>query len=97
MLEIEIKEPRLTLGVNVSNGNHQGPLAITPSDSIAADELRKQLDRSSGPFGHGLNTRFIAPIDLHYALEQLGYEFEVTIGSEIVESYDPEIPEGAVT
>jgi hypothetical protein len=97
MLEIEIKEPRLTLGVNVSNGNHQDSLAITPSDSIAADELRKQLDRSSGPFGHGLNTRFIAPIDLHYALGQLGYDFEVTIGAEMIESYDPEIPEDAVT
>jgi hypothetical protein len=55
------------------------------------------LDNASGPFGHGLNTRFICPIDLHYALGQLGYEFEVTEGAELVESYDPEIPEGAVT
>jgi hypothetical protein len=94
---VEIKLGNLTLMLRSKTGNEQSFLAIVPHDGLESETLRDKLDKASGPFGHGLNTRFICPIDLHYALGQLGYEFEVTEGAELVESYDPEIPEDAVT
>jgi hypothetical protein len=99
MLEIKIRSSglTLTLDLNSSNGNEQGSLVITPSDLLETEELRAKLNQSKGAFGHSLDTQALTPIDLVYALGMLGYAFDVTIGSEMVESYDPGIPEDAVT
>jgi hypothetical protein len=99
MFQIEIKSRGevTELFLNSSNGNEQSVLAIEPTSGFLSELIQQQLSNASGAFGHGLTIQSITPIDLHYALVELGYEFNILEGMKLVESYNPEIPDGAVT
>lgn len=54
------------------------------------------LSRATGAFGHIFFPENTTPIDLHYALHSTFKGKIETLGHD-VGTYDPEIPEGAVT
>lgn len=65
---------------------------------MAVSILNRNLEGASGAFGHILDD-FTTPIDLHYAVFSRLQQFspQAIEGAELVEVYDPGIPEGAVT
>lgn len=80
--------------LRVENGNTSYPVIFEGPLSLLVE---RYLNDAYGPFGHTINLSRANPIDLHYALSQSPFDFEVLEGAELVEVYDPEIPEGAVT
>lgn len=61
-----------------------------------SDLAKIMLDGESGAFGHIFFPDSSTPIDLDYVLKSKFKDNVEVLGKE-VESYDPEIPEGAVT
>ena len=62
-------------------------------------ELKRELSRQSGAFGHAIILDSVTPIDLDAALRKIGlYGIEIIEGQELLaDGYDPKIPEGAIT
>lgn len=56
-----------------------------------------QLEGKSDAFGHSFSSKSATPIDLDFALKQTFGKDKVEVLGEKITSYDPEIPEGAVT
>lgn len=56
-----------------------------------------KLSSTYGAFGHGFNAKGDTPIDLDCALISTFGNDNIEVLGEIIESYDPEIPEGAMT
>lgn len=69
-------------------------------EEFVVEDFRKKLRYAHGAFGHLIGTS-ASPIDLHAALmqEPLKSELrpELLEGAELVERYDPGIPDGAKT
>jgi hypothetical protein len=80
----------------VANGNESAK-QNWEGDSVKS--FRFMLQNAYGAFGHTLGTEFATPIDLHYAVfsNLADFDPQVVEGAELVETYDPGIPEGAVT
>lgn len=97
MLKLKITKGKKTaeLSMYVADGNEK---AVAVVDGDLDWELRQYLNNEAfGAFGHTINTRSTTAIDIHYALSQSQYEFEVLEGAELVEKYDPGIPPDAKT
>jgi hypothetical protein len=79
--------------------NEPAPLIINDgvSDSPLQQFIRRSLDGAYGAFGHPIDLLNVTPIDLHCALKRLDLVCEIVRGSEMVEEYDPGIPEGSIT
>ena len=100
MLELAINRNSQSIRawVAVDNGNQAAALILEDRHAEElAQIIRRDLDGTTGAFGHLIDLQSVTPIDLHCVLSRLGYQFEVVRGSEMVEEYDPEIPEGAMT
>ena len=62
-------------------------------------EFQEWLSSQSGAYGHLIKSA-TSPVDLHYALlSPSAQQFapELIEGAELVQSYDPELPPGAIT
>ena len=84
--------------LSVANGNESAPQEWNGDEDIVK-AYRFLLRDAYGAFGHKLGTEFATPIDLHYAIftNLADFDPQVVEGAELVETYDPGIPEGAVT
>ena len=63
----------------------------------ASVDLKFALKGAYGPFGHLFNVEETSAIDLHYALSTLNGWTVESAGTHEVTTYDPDIPEGAMT
>jgi len=94
------------LTLEAESGNDRNPVQLRPAstpasagDEITVQEIELQFFRKHGPFGHIFTPEMTSPYDLDHVLKQLPPKFTVEIleGAELVQSYDPDIPEGAIT
>lgn len=97
MFKIQFSD-ETTVSLSVTDGNESGK-QNWEGDEFAVKGYRFMLQDAYGAFGHTLGTEFATPIDLHYAVFTKLAEFDpqVVEGADLVETYDPGIPEGAVT
>ena len=90
-----IKPYFLTVSINAEDSNTAAPITYEGSGASVL-VVKDMLDGASGAFGHLFDPESSTPTDLDYALFS-------TFGESNVErlgptpSYDPGIPEGAVT
>lgn len=56
-----------------------------------------RLSGASGAFGHSFYPLSSTPIDLDFVLKQTFGKEDIEVLGEVIISYDPEIPEGALT
>ncbi|MEH1789643.1 MAG: hypothetical protein V7L23_29835 [Nostoc sp.] len=84
--------------LNVTSGNEKSKIIYEGDlDSIAV--IRNFLETSYGAFGHIIGDA-TTPIDLHYAFSsKQAQQFQPKLleGEDLVKSYNPEIPDNAVT
>jgi hypothetical protein len=97
MFKIQFND-ETTVSLFVTDGNESNE-QVWEGDEFAVQNYRFLLQNAYGAFGHSFDTEFTTPIDLHYAVMSNLADFnpQVVEGAELVESYDPGIPEGAVT
>lgn len=97
MFKIQFKSGA-SVSLYVSNGNEPGQ-QNWEGDEFIVKSYRFLLRDAYGAFGHSFDPEFATPIDLHYAVFTNLADFnpQVVEGAELVETYDPGIPDGAVT
>lgn len=81
------------------NSPHETAEIIYSGDNFLTAHIKEILSLSIGAFGHSIGSSTTA-IDLNAALKSdrfKEYKVELIEGGELVKSYDPGIPEGAVT
>lgn len=76
--------------------NYDGPLEYEGKD-FDVKLVKLQLSRGIGAFGHTFSANSSDPIDLDFVLKQTFGQENIEVLGEEVTSYDPGIPEGAVT
>ena len=88
----------VTVSLFASDGNESAPQEWDGDEDIVK-AYRFLLRDAYGAFGHSFDPEFANPIDLHYAVFTNLADFnpQVVEGAELVETYDPGIPDGAVT
>lgn len=98
MFKIEFSRKQASVSLDVNDPNDYAEQKWEARNAMAIDILKRNLDRASGAFGHLLSD-ITTPIDLYYALFTNLERFSPVVveGAELVEVYDPGIPEGAVT
>jgi len=101
MLELNVSDGLETVQIRlpVTDANEPAHPMYNDGDTDTRLEryIQRSLETSSGAFGHTIDPKSITPIDLHYALGQMGLVIEIVEGAEMVEEYNPAIPEGALT
>jgi hypothetical protein len=91
-----IDDESAVISLDVEDGNQYGK-AEMEGDKPLINVIEGYMLTASGAFGHRINLDSVSAIDLDYALRSSYLAVEITEGKEIVESYDPGIPEGALT
>jgi hypothetical protein len=97
MFKIEFGEKQATVSLSSKGPNDYAEQRWEGRPEPVA-MVRRYLDGASGAFGHLLDD-VTTPIDLHYAVFSRLERFSPVVveGADLVEVYDPGIPEGAVT
>lgn len=97
MFKIQLND-ETTVSLAVTDGNESDE-QNWEGDEFAVKGYRFLLQNAYGAFGHSFDPEFATPIDLHYAVFTNLADFnpQVVEGAELVETYDPGIPDGAVT
>lgn len=81
------------------NSPHETAEIIYSGDEFLAQQVKEVLSLSIGAFGHLIGSKTTA-IDLDAALKSdrfKEYKVQLIEGEDLVKSYDPGIPEGAIT
>lgn len=101
MLELNVSDGLETVQVRLFVSDANEPARPIFNDGNTDTRLERYIERSlesaSGAFGHTIDPKNITPIDLHYAIGRMGLVREIVEGAEMVEEYNPAIPEGALT
>lgn len=100
MFKLDVCFENMYLVLDVNTPNQSAPLQIEGGSQEKKDLVIDMIRRSYGAFGHTMTPNSMTAIDLDYvANNYLAYEFTTAIveGAELVETYDPGIPEGAIT
>jgi hypothetical protein len=95
---VTVEQESVEIAINVSYPNEKAEIQYS-GDKVAIALFSKWLGRQSGAFGH-LIGQATSPIDLHCVLskpEAKQYQPQIIEGKELVKSYDPQIPDGAIT
>lgn len=92
-LKVEYYLRPIIVSVDADRPNQTAAIA---AEGIAPEGFLNWLSERRGAFGHSIEDA-TTPIDLHYAIATSGFPFEVLEGEKLVEKYDPDIPEGAMT
>ncbi len=83
-----------------SDDPNKGALLQFSGNGYAIERVRDILANSYGAFGHQIGDA-TTPIDLHYAMNNtknlVEYQPQLLEGEDLVRSYDPGIPPGAVS
>jgi hypothetical protein len=84
------------VALDVPNGNQSARAEITGENAV---EVREELQRFAGAFGHALDLNLTTAIDLDAALKSLPewYEVEVIEGAAIAVSYATGLDPDALT
>lgn len=98
MLKIDIKKAAASISVDSSNPFEPSAVLIDGS-AEARRILEHRLGFAFGAFGHSFNVDSASPVDTHHAVFTSLADFDPVVveGADLVEDYDPGIPEGAVT
>ncbi len=89
----------INIELDADTGNSFASIEITGDADLKAI-VEDILATSYGAFGHSIGSNATSPIDLDAALKSPNFDtfaVELIEGFELVSSYDPGIPEGAVT
>ena len=100
MFKLDVLFEDMFLSLNVTSPNQYATLVIEGGSEEKKQLVIDIIRRSHGAFGHLMSEQSMTAIDLDYvANNYLAFEFTTVIveGAELVEIYDPGIPEGAVT
>ncbi len=101
MLELNVSDGSETVQLRLFVSDPNEPARPIFNDGNTDTRLERYIERSletaSGAFGHTIDPKSITPIDLHYAIGRMGLAIEIIEGAEMIEEYDPDIPEGAIT
>lgn len=80
------------------------PMPNSPSeivyegDQYLVEEIKQKIDRAYGAFGHLMSADSATAIDFQHVMTTQMKQFSPElIAGKLLEVYDPEIPEGAVT
>jgi hypothetical protein len=95
-----LDESPITISLPVTDGDSVAALLFEGSTPERIEMLKASLNRQYGAFGHGFNVNSTTAYDLDIALKSPDLsplQAKIVEGWAIVEEYDPEIPEGAVT
>lgn len=95
---LQIGEASVEVSIAVDDGNKTGIIEYE-GDADIVELLRDLLAFEYGAFGHLIGSA-TTPIDLDAAMKSPAlaqWQPELIEGAELVASYDPGIPEGAVT
>lgn len=88
----------VTISLDAASPNERANIVIAGDESLKTI-ISDILSRSYGAFGHTIG-EVTSPIDLNSALLNSAFSdfaIELMQGKELVSSYDPLVPEGAVT
>lgn len=100
MIKFQINSEDLAAYVQLDSERPNESKEINYSgDSLLVEKIRNHVYGSYGVFGH-LIKNVASPIDLYSILSRLDskvFKIKVLEGSEMVNSYDPGIPEGSLT
>ena len=98
MFKIYFYNGLVSVALGVDDGNESAPQEWEGDQNLIG-WFKSKLETAYGAFGHLFGTEFATPIDLHYAVfsNLAVYDPVVVEGAELVETYDPGIPEGAIT
>lgn len=94
--EVTIDGNKIELVLPVDNGNESSPILFV-GDPMLEWRVNSYLETAFGAFGHRISPSSVNAIDLHAALNQSPFTVTILEGEELVKTYDPEIPEGAMT
>lgn len=93
-----LPEGQVIVSIAANNGNHSG-LIQYEGEAEAIEVLKEELPLLCGAFGHLIGDT-TTPIDLDAVMhkpDMQRFTPELLEGAELVERYDPGIPEGAIT
>lgn len=98
MFKVDFSSGLASVSLSVDDGNESAPQEWEGDPGLIG-WFRSRLGDTYGAFGHLFDTEFATPIDLHYAVFStlVDYEPVVVEGAELVKTYDPGIPDGAIT
>lgn len=92
-IEVQYSDRPITVSLDADNPNEMADIAIAGD---IPELFEYWLSSQYGAFGHMIGDA-TTPIDLHYAIVSSGFPFKVLEGEKLVEKYDPDIPDGAMT
>ena len=71
---------------------------VYEGDQYLVEEIKQKIDRAYGAFGHLMSADSATAIDFQHVMTAQMKQFSPElIAGKLLEVYDPEIPEGAVT
>jgi hypothetical protein len=85
-----------SVALNADDPNSYGPVLVRGVRNLR-EELKQRLEQSLGAFGHSINLASSTPIDIDAALRALPYDVSIEGGESQLSTYDPMLPEGAIT
>jgi hypothetical protein len=92
--ELIVDGKTVAIALPVTDGNSAAEMAF---EGEGIDEIKSLLLRQCGAFGHGMSEVTTA-YDLDYALNSPAMrEFNAVLVEGDIDSYDPKIPDGAMT
>jgi len=86
----------ITITLRAKGPNSSGKITYG-GDSFSKKLVILKLSGTSGAFGHSFYPLSSTPIDLDFVLKQTFGKEDIEVLGEVITSYDPEIPEGAMT
>lgn len=90
-------DSEVEVSISVDDGNKFGAVKFSGNADLV-ELVRSLLSNAYGAFGHGINLESCSPIDLAAALTSLGrFKPELLEGADLVATWNPGIPDGAVT
>lgn len=91
--------PNIRVTVELLNPKPNTPSKIVyEGDKLLITKIKHQIDRAYGAFGHLMSADSATAIDFQHVMTAQMKEFSPElIAGKLLESYDPEIPDGAVT
>lgn len=101
MIRFELRVDQVvpvSVSLDADRPNQRAEIIYEGSD-YAVGEVKPALRSCNGAFGHAI-VDSTSPIDLDFAMrsdKMQKFQPTLTEGAELVEVYDPEIPDGAVT